>query len=71
MAADCRAVDTTLPSIVVNSVMFLKYLRGMGETAVRATKVDAVSMAPHACEGPIGGLATLHVNRRCPTSWCR
>ena len=25
-----------------------------------------VSMAPHACEGPIGGLATLHVNAAMP-----
>ncbi len=25
-----------------------------------------VSMAPHACEGPIGGLATLHVNSAMP-----
>lgn len=24
--------------------------------------VSGISMAPHACEGPIGGLATLHVN---------
>ena len=24
--------------------------------------VSGISMAPHACEGPIGGLATLHVD---------
>lgn len=23
-------------------------------------------MAPHSCEGPIGGLATIHVNAVCP-----
>ena len=25
-----------------------------------------ISMAPHACEGPIGGLATLHVDAAMP-----
>ena len=28
--------------------------------------VSGISMAPHACEGPIGGLATLHVNAAMP-----
>jgi galactonate dehydratase len=28
--------------------------------------VSGISMAPHACEGPIGGLATLHVNSAIP-----
>ncbi len=28
--------------------------------------VSGVSMAPHACEGPIGGLATLHVDAAIP-----
>jgi galactonate dehydratase len=28
--------------------------------------VAGVSMAPHSCEGPIGGLATLHVNSAMP-----
>src|SRR3954451_5608035 len=28
--------------------------------------VSGISMAPHACEGPIGGLATLHVNSAMP-----
>jgi galactonate dehydratase len=27
---------------------------------------SGISMAPHACEGPIGGLATLHVNSAMP-----
>jgi galactonate dehydratase len=28
--------------------------------------VSGISMAPHASEGPIGGLATLHVNSAMP-----
>jgi galactonate dehydratase len=28
--------------------------------------ISGVSMAPHACEGPIGGLATLHVDAALP-----
>ena len=28
--------------------------------------VSAISMAPHACEGPIGGLATIHVDAAMP-----
>jgi galactonate dehydratase len=28
--------------------------------------VSSISMAPHACEGPIGGLATLHVDAAMP-----
>ena len=28
--------------------------------------VSGISMAPHACEGPIGGLATLHVDAAMP-----
>jgi len=33
-----------------------------------AAMADAsgISMAPHACEGPIGGLATLHVDAAIP-----
>jgi galactonate dehydratase len=29
-------------------------------------EASAISMAPHACEGPIGGLATLHVDAATP-----
>jgi galactonate dehydratase len=28
--------------------------------------VSGISMAPHACEGPIGGIATLHVDSAMP-----
>ena len=28
--------------------------------------ISGISMAPHACEGPIGGLATLHVDASTP-----
>ena len=28
--------------------------------------ISNISMAPHACEGPIGGLATLHVDAAMP-----
>jgi galactonate dehydratase len=28
--------------------------------------LSGISMAPHACEGPIGGLATLHVDAAMP-----
>ena len=28
--------------------------------------ISNISMAPHACEGPIGGLATLHVDSAMP-----
>ncbi len=40
----------------------------MPKTGARLRKVGAmaeaagISMAPHACEGPIGGIATLHVD---------
>jgi galactonate dehydratase len=30
------------------------------------TEASGVSMAPHACEGPIGGIATLHVDAAMP-----
>jgi len=31
-----------------------------------AANVSSISMAPHACEGPIGGLATIHVDAAMP-----
>ena len=34
--------------------------------AASLTGISGVSMAPHACEGPIGGLATLHVDAALP-----
>jgi galactonate dehydratase len=30
--------------------------------------IASISMAPHACEGPIGMLASLHVDASIPTS---
>jgi L-alanine-DL-glutamate epimerase-like enolase superfamily enzyme len=38
-----------------------------------AVMADAggITMAPHACEGPIGGIATLHVDAASRISWCR
>jgi len=34
--------------------------------AAAAAEASGVSMAPHACEGPIGGLATVHVDAATP-----
>jgi galactonate dehydratase len=38
---------------------------GLWKVAVTAN-VSSISMAPHACEGPIGGLATIHVDAAMP-----
>jgi galactonate dehydratase len=38
---------------------------GLWKVAATAN-VSSISMAPHACEGPIGGLATLHVDAAMP-----
>ncbi len=46
-----------------------------GITALRKVamicSLFGVKLAPHACEGPIGGLATLHVDARRRISWFR
>ena len=40
-------------------------ITGLWKVAQMAA-VSGISMAPHACEGPIGGLATLHVDAAMP-----
>jgi galactonate dehydratase len=46
----------------INHVGGISGLWKVGATAA----VSGISMAPHACEGPIGGLATLHVDAAMP-----
>ncbi|MFN7998864.1 MAG: galactonate dehydratase [Bryobacteraceae bacterium] len=46
----------------INHVGGISALWKVGATAA----VSGISMAPHACEGPIGGLATIHVDAAMP-----
>ena len=46
----------------INHVGGISGLWKVGATAA----VSGISMAPHACEGPIGGLATIHVDAAMP-----
>ncbi len=46
----------------INHVGGITALRKVGAMA----EASEISMAPHACEGPIGGLATLHVDAAMP-----
>ncbi len=46
----------------INHVGGITALRKVGAMA----EASDISMAPHACEGPIGGLATLHVDAAMP-----
>src|SRR6185295_3984222 len=53
-------VDILQPDI--NHVGGISALWKVGAMA----EASGISMAPHACEGPIGGLATLHVDASMP-----
>ena len=46
----------------INHVGGITALWKVGATA----EASGISMAPHACEGPIGGIATLHVDAAMP-----
>lgn len=46
----------------INHVGGITALRKVGAMA----EVSGISMAPHACEGPIGGIATVHVDAAMP-----
>ncbi len=46
----------------INHVGGITALRKVGQMA----ELSGISMAPHACEGPIGGLATVHVDAATP-----
>ena len=46
----------------INQVGGVSGLRKVSATA----NVSSISMGPHACEGPIGGLATIHVDAAMP-----
>ena len=45
-------------------------ISGLWKVAATAA-VSSISMAPHACEGPIGGLRLFMPMRLCPISRCR
>ena len=41
-------------------------MKGVIQKVAALAGISGIAMAPHACEGPIGGLATLHVNSAMP-----
>jgi galactonate dehydratase len=62
----CRElIEMGIVDILQTDINHVGGLTGLWKVAQMAA-VSGISMAPHACEGPIGGLATLHVNAAMP-----
>jgi galactonate dehydratase len=58
----CRElIEMGVVDILQPDINHVGGLTGLWKVAQMAA-VSGISMAPHACEGPIGGLATLHVD---------
>lgn len=63
---DCRElVEMGVIDILQCDINHVGGITALWKSAALAD-VSGVSMAPHACEGPIGGLATVHVDAACP-----
>ncbi len=58
-------VEMEVVDILQTDINHVGGITGLWKVAALAGISD-VSMAPHACEGPIGGLATLHVDAAIP-----
>ena len=62
----CRElIEMGVIDILQTDINHVGGISGLWKTASLAG-ISGVSMAPHACEGPIGGLATLHVDCAIP-----
>ncbi|HEV3329436.1 MAG TPA: galactonate dehydratase [Bryobacteraceae bacterium] len=62
----CRElIEMGVIDILQTDINHVGGISGLWKTASLAG-ISGVSMAPHACEGPIGGLATLHVDSAIP-----
>jgi len=62
----CRElIEMGIVDILQPDINHVGGVTGLWKVAQMAA-VSGISMAPHACEGPIGGLATLHVNAAIP-----
>jgi galactonate dehydratase len=62
----CRElIEMGIVDILQPDINHVGGVTGLWKVAQMAA-VSGISMAPHACEGPIGGLATLHVNAAMP-----
>src|SRR5437879_13435402 len=62
----CREViEMGVVDILQTDINHVGGITGLWKVSQMAA-VSGISMAPHACEGPIGGLASLHVNSAMP-----
>jgi galactonate dehydratase len=62
----CREViEKGVVDILQPDINHVGGITALWKTAMAAS-VSGISMAPHACEGPIGGLATIHVDAAMP-----
>ena len=62
----CRElVELGVVDIIQTDINHVGGITALWKTAALA-EASGVSMAPHACEGPIGGLATLHADAAMP-----
>jgi galactonate dehydratase len=62
----CRElIEMGIVDILQTDINHVGGVTGLWKVAQMAS-VSGISMAPHACEGPIGGLATLQVNAAMP-----
>jgi len=60
-----RLIEMGVIDILQTDINHVGGITGLWKASQMAA-VSGISMAPHACEGPIGGLATLHVNSAMP-----
>jgi len=62
----CRElIEMGVVDILQTDINHVGGISGLWKVAATAA-VSSISMAPHACEGPIGGLATIHVDAAIP-----
>jgi galactonate dehydratase len=62
----CRElIELGVVDIIQTDINHVGGITALWKTAAMA-EASGVSMAPHACEGPIGGLATVHVDAAMP-----
>ena len=62
----CRElIEMGIVDILQTDINHVGGITGLWKVS-RMAAVSGISMAPHACEGPIGGLATLQVNAAMP-----
>ncbi len=62
----CRElVEMGVVDIIQTDINHVGGVTALGKTAA-VCEAHAVQMAPHACEGPIGGIATIHVDAAMP-----